>query len=107
VGLESWPPTQALVIKALLEREASWLRRPFLDSLWDLSLLNSFSVSRVAKSADSYKVVIFMPQTELSRAYSNYLAHSLSEYSRGPQEHKLLIIESNLAKQSSRDSSGF
>jgi hypothetical protein len=29
-------------------------------------LLNNFSVSRVAKSADSSKAVIFMPQIELS-----------------------------------------
>jgi hypothetical protein len=36
VGLESWPPTWALVIKALLVREASWLGRPFLDNSWDL-----------------------------------------------------------------------
>jgi hypothetical protein len=27
-------------------------------------------VSRVAKSADSYKAVIFMPHTESSRAYT-------------------------------------
>jgi hypothetical protein len=85
VGLASWPPTGALVIKDLLVREASWLGWPFLDSLWDLRLLNSFSVSSVAKSADSTKVVIFIPQIESSRAYSNYLARSLSEYARGPQ----------------------
>jgi hypothetical protein len=42
VGLASWPPTWALVIKALLERETSWLGWPFLDNSWDLSLLNSF-----------------------------------------------------------------
>jgi hypothetical protein len=36
-------------------------------------------VSRVAKSADSSKVVIFMPHTESSRAYNNYLARSLLE----------------------------
>jgi hypothetical protein len=33
----------------------------------------------VAKSADSSKAVIFMLHTESSRAYSNYLARSLSE----------------------------
>jgi hypothetical protein len=32
VGLASWPQPQALVIRALLVREASWLGRPFLDS---------------------------------------------------------------------------
>jgi hypothetical protein len=32
VGLASWPPTWALVIKALLVKEASWFRWPFLDS---------------------------------------------------------------------------
>jgi hypothetical protein len=32
VGLASWPPTRALVIKALLVREASELGRPFLDN---------------------------------------------------------------------------
>jgi hypothetical protein len=42
-------------------------------------LLNSFPVSRVAKSADSYKAVIFMPHKESSRAYNNCLAYSLSE----------------------------
>jgi hypothetical protein len=42
-------------------------------------LLNRFSVSRVAKSTDSSKAVIFMPHTESSRAYNNYLARSLSE----------------------------
>jgi hypothetical protein len=26
VGLASWPPTQALVIKALLVKEASWFK---------------------------------------------------------------------------------
>jgi hypothetical protein len=36
-------------------------------------------VSRVAKLTDSSKAVIFMPQTESSRAYINCLAHSLSE----------------------------
>jgi hypothetical protein len=51
--------------------------------------------------------VIFMPHTESSRAYSNYLACSLSGYARGPQEHKLLTIDSTRAKQSSRDSPGF
>jgi hypothetical protein len=62
---------------------------------------------RVAKSVDSSKAVIFIPQTESSRAYSNYLARSLSEYARGPQKYKLLTIDSNLAKQSSRYSLGF
>jgi hypothetical protein len=42
-------------------------------------LLNSFSVSMVAKSADSSKAVIFIPQTESSRAYRSCLARSLSE----------------------------
>jgi hypothetical protein len=32
VGLASWPPTRALVIKDLLVREALELERPFLDS---------------------------------------------------------------------------
>jgi hypothetical protein len=32
MGLASWPPTQTLVIKVLLVREASWLERYFLDS---------------------------------------------------------------------------
>jgi hypothetical protein len=36
-------------------------------------------VSRVAKSANFSKAVIFMPHTESSRAYINCLAHSLSE----------------------------
>jgi hypothetical protein len=36
-------------------------------------------VSRVVKSVDSSKAVIFMPQTESSRAYNNHLARSLSE----------------------------
>jgi hypothetical protein len=79
VGLASWPSTWALVIKALLVREASWFGQPFLDNTWDLSLLDSFSVSRVAKSVDSSKEIFFMPQTELSRAYNSCLACSLSE----------------------------
>jgi hypothetical protein len=62
VGLATWPPTRAQVIKALLEKEASWLGRPFLDNSWDFNLLNNFSVSWVAKSADSSKAVIFMPK---------------------------------------------
>jgi hypothetical protein len=32
IGLASWPPTRALVIKVLLVREASWLRQLFLES---------------------------------------------------------------------------
>jgi hypothetical protein len=79
VGLATWPPTRVLVTKALLVREASWFGRPYLDNLWDFNLLNNFSVSRVAKSVDSSKAVIFMPHTESSRAYSNCLACSLSE----------------------------
>jgi hypothetical protein len=79
VGLATWPPIRVLVIKALLVREALWLGRHFLDSSWDFSLLNNFSVSRVAKSTDFSKVVIFIPHTESSRAYSNYLSCSLSE----------------------------
>jgi hypothetical protein len=55
-------------IWALLDREASWLWWPFLDNSWDLSLLNSFSVSRVVKSADSSKAVIFILQTWSSKA---------------------------------------
>jgi hypothetical protein len=33
VGLAIWPPTRAPVIKTLLEKETSWLGRPFLDNL--------------------------------------------------------------------------
>jgi hypothetical protein len=33
VGLASWPPIRALVIKALLVCEVSWLGQPFLYSL--------------------------------------------------------------------------
>jgi hypothetical protein len=43
VGLATWPPTRAPVIKALLEKE-------------------------VAKSADSSKAVIFIPHIESSSA---------------------------------------
>jgi hypothetical protein len=64
-------------------------------------------MSRVAKSSDFFKAVIFMPLTESSKVYSNYLARSLSEYASGPQERKLLIMDSNLTKQSSKDSPGF
>jgi hypothetical protein len=56
-------------------------------------LAKQFLVSRVAKSTYSSKAVIFIPQIESSKAYSNYLAHSLSEYARGPQERKLLTID--------------
>jgi hypothetical protein len=52
----------------LLVREASWLGRSFLDSSCDLSLLNNFSMLRVAKSVDSPKAVIFIPHTWSSRA---------------------------------------
>jgi hypothetical protein len=79
VGLATWPPTWAPVIKALLEKKASWLGRSFLDNSWDFNLLNIFSVSRVTKSTESSNAVTFMPQTESSRAYNNYLARSLSE----------------------------
>jgi hypothetical protein len=51
--------------------------------------------------------VIFIPHTSSSRAYISCLAPSLSKYARGPQERKLLTMDSNLAKQSSRDSPGF
>jgi hypothetical protein len=84
MGLASWPPTRALVIKVLLVREAPWLGWAFLYNSWDLSLLNNFSVSRVAKLADSSRAVIFIPQTESSRAYNRCLACLLSEYPRGP-----------------------
>jgi hypothetical protein len=79
VGLASWRPTWVLVIKALLVREVSWFGRPLQDNSWDLNLLNNFSVSRLAKSADSCRSVIFIPQTWLSRAYYNCLACSLLE----------------------------
>jgi hypothetical protein len=55
VGLATWPPTQVLVTRALLVRDASWFGRPFLDNSWDFNLLNSFSVSRIVKSTDSSK----------------------------------------------------
>jgi hypothetical protein len=61
VGLASWPPARAQVIKGLLVRKASWFGRPFLHNSWHLSLLNKFSVSKVAKSANSSKAVIFIP----------------------------------------------
>jgi hypothetical protein len=107
VELALWPPTQALVTKALLVREASWLGWPLRDNSWDLSLLNSFPMSSVAKSADSSKAVIFIPQTWSSIAHNIFLALSFLEYARGPQERKPLTMDSNLAKQSSRDSPGF
>jgi hypothetical protein len=78
-GLATWPPTQVLVTKVLLVRDASWFGRLFLDNSWDFNLLNNFSVSRVAKSTYSSKAVIFMPHTKSLRAYNNYLARSLSE----------------------------
>jgi hypothetical protein len=68
LGLATWPPTRAPVIKALLEKETSWLGWPFLNDSWDFNLLNNFSVSRVAKSADPSKAVIFMPHIESSSA---------------------------------------
>jgi hypothetical protein len=68
VVLASWAPTWALVIKDLLVREASWFGWPFPDSSWDLSLLNNFFISRVAKSVDSSMAVIFIPHTWSSRA---------------------------------------
>jgi hypothetical protein len=68
VGLATWPPKRAPVIKALLEKEASRLGRHFLDNSWDFNLLHNFLVSRVTKSADSSKAVIFMPHIESSSA---------------------------------------
>jgi hypothetical protein len=47
--------------KSLTSKRSIMVRTPFLDNSWDFNLLNSFSVSRVAKSADSSKAVIFMP----------------------------------------------
>jgi hypothetical protein len=83
------------------------IRITFPRQFMRFKLAKKISVSRVAKSADSSKAIIFIPHTWSSRAYNNCLAHSLSEYVRGPQEHKLLIMDSNLAKESSRDSLGF
>jgi hypothetical protein len=64
--------------KSLASKRIIMVRMTFLDSSCDFSLLNSFSVSRVAKSANSSKAVIFILQTESSKAYNNCLAHSLS-----------------------------
>jgi hypothetical protein len=83
------------------------IRMTFTRQFMRSKLLNSFSVSRVAKSADSSKAVIFILHTESSKALINCLARSLSEYARGPHERKLLTIDSNLAKQPSSDSPGF
>jgi hypothetical protein len=44
------------------------IRTTFLDSSWDLSLLNSFSVSMVAKSADSSKADIFIPPNRIIKS---------------------------------------
>jgi hypothetical protein len=48
-------------------------------SSWDFNLLNSFSVSRIVKSVNFSKAVIFISQAESSRTYSSCLTHSLSE----------------------------
>jgi hypothetical protein len=47
--------------KSLASKRIIMVRMTFLDSSCDFSLLNSFSVSRVAKSANSSKAVIFIP----------------------------------------------
>jgi hypothetical protein len=41
------------------------------------------------------------------KSIKQFLARSLSEYARGRQERKLLIMDTSLAKQLSRDSPGF
>jgi hypothetical protein len=43
-----------------------------------------FFSARIVKSTDSSKTVIFKPQIESSKTYSNCLTYSLSEYARGP-----------------------
>jgi hypothetical protein len=93
--------------KSLTSKRSIMVRMTLPRQLMGFNLLNSFSASRVAKSVNCSKAVIFMLRTESSSAYNNCLACSLSEYARGPQEHKLLTIDSKRAKQSSRDSPGF
>jgi hypothetical protein len=68
VRLATWPPKWVLVTKDLLVRETSWFGWSFLDNSWDFNLLNNFSVSMVAKSADSSIAVISMPHIESSSA---------------------------------------
>jgi hypothetical protein len=65
--------------KSLTSKRSIIVRTTLPKQLMRFNLLNSFSVSRVAKSADSSKVAIFMPHIESSRAYNNCLARSLSE----------------------------
>jgi hypothetical protein len=43
------------------------IRTTFPIQFMRFKLLNNFSVSRLAKSADSFKTVIFIPHTESSK----------------------------------------
>jgi hypothetical protein len=49
--------------KSLTSKRSIMVRMTLSRQLMRLELLNSFSVSRVAKSTDSSKSVIFIPQT--------------------------------------------
>jgi hypothetical protein len=42
VGLASWPPTRALVIKALLVKEASMIRMTFVRQFMRFKLVKQF-----------------------------------------------------------------
>jgi hypothetical protein len=65
--------------KSLTSKRRIMVRTTFSRQLVRFQLAKQFSVSRVVKSADSSKAVIFIPQIESSRAYSSCLACSLSE----------------------------
>jgi hypothetical protein len=70
-------------------------------------LLNNFSVSNVAKLVDYSKGMIFhIPQMIIKRIQQLFSTFIIS-ISKRTQALKLLTIDSNLAKQSSKDSPGF
>jgi hypothetical protein len=71
VMLATWPPTTS---NKNLTSKRSIMVQTTLSRQLDFKLLNSFSVSRVAKPGGSSTVIIFMSQTESSRAYKS-LAH--------------------------------
>jgi hypothetical protein len=50
------------------------IRMTFMRQFMRPKLAKQFSVSKVAKSAYSFKALIFIPHTWSSRAYNNYLA---------------------------------
>jgi hypothetical protein len=65
--------------KSLTSKRSIMIQTTIPRQFVRLELAKQFSISRVAKLADSSKTVIFIPHTESSIAYNSCLARSLSE----------------------------